>query len=111
MLITHGLVATMTEPNRIIEDGAILVRGSQIVDIGPTQELLSRHAGALSGDEVLDARGKLVLPGNICAHTHFYSAFARGMAVPGNPATNFVEVLERLWWKLDRALDIDAIRF
>jgi putative selenium metabolism protein SsnA len=51
-----------------------------------------------------DCAGKLVLPGFICAHHHFYSTMARGMAIPGVPAANFVEILERLWWKVDRAL-------
>ena len=54
--------------------------------------------------------GKIVLPGSICGHTHFYGAFARGMAIPGAPATNFVEILEQLWWKLDRALLWDDVR-
>ena len=60
--------------------------------------------------EKLDAKGQLVLPGSICGHTHFYGAFARGMAIPGEPAKNFVEILEKLWWRLDRALDEESIR-
>ena len=52
----------------------------------------------------MDCAGKLILPGFICTHHHFYSTMARGMAIPGTPASNFVEILERLWWKLDRAL-------
>ena len=58
----------------------------------------------------MDAGGKIVLPASICGHTHFYGAFARGMAIPGAPATNFLEILERLWWKLDRALLWDDVR-
>ena len=114
MLITHGLVVTMTEPNRVIEDGALLIRDGLIADIGPTQELLARHGDPRLPDQeadVLDAGGKLVLPGNICAHTHFYGAFARGMAIPGQPAADFEQILQRLWWKLDRALDLDGVRY
>jgi putative selenium metabolism protein SsnA len=44
------------------------------------------------------------MPGNICAHTHFYGAFARGMAIPGEAPRDFPEILEKLWWRLDRAL-------
>jgi putative selenium metabolism protein SsnA len=113
MLITHGLLISMTQPNRIIEDGAILLRDGVIADIGPTQELLDRnsaHQSLTSNPGIIDAGGRLILPGNICAHTHFYGAFARGMPIPGQPATNFVEILERLWWKLDRALDLEAVR-
>ena len=60
---------------------------------------------------MLDARGQLVMPGNICAHTHFYGAFARGMAIPGDAPKDFPEILERLWWKLDKALTMDDVRY
>jgi putative selenium metabolism protein SsnA len=111
MLITNGVVITMTEPNRVIEKGAVLVLDGMITDIGPAAELEARHADLILTRPVLDARGKLILPGNICAHTHFYGAFARGMAIPGDPPRNFVEVLHKLWWKLDRALDLDGVRY
>jgi len=62
-----------------------------------------------SGVKVLDAEGKVVLPGFICAHHHLYSTMARGMGIPGVPAKNFQEVLDKLWWPLDRALGKDDI--
>ncbi|PIV18344.1 MAG: chlorohydrolase [Elusimicrobia bacterium CG03_land_8_20_14_0_80_50_18] len=62
-----------------------------------------------SGVNVIDAEGKVVLPGFICAHHHLYSTMARGMGIPGVPAKNFQEVLDKLWWPLDRALDKDDI--
>lgn len=75
-----------------------------------------RESGEMSGYEAakerydiqheLDAKGGLLLPGLLICHTHIYSAFARGMSVPFNP-TNFVELLEQLWWKLDSALDCE----
>jgi putative selenium metabolism protein SsnA len=108
MLIIHGLLISMTEPNRIIPDGALYIVDGQIADVGATATILSEHAPA-PGEQVIDAAGKLILPANICAHTHFYGAFARGMAIPGQPAGNFVEILERLWWKLDRALDMEGV--
>ena len=43
--------------------------------------------------DLLDARGQYVLPGNLCAHTHFYGAFARGLAIPGDPPQDFPEFL------------------
>ncbi|MCD6311828.1 MAG: putative aminohydrolase SsnA [Elusimicrobia bacterium] len=58
-----------------------------------------------SGVQVINASGKVVLPGFICAHHHLYSTMARGMGIPGTPAKNFQEVLDKLWWPLDRALD------
>ncbi len=113
MLIKHGTVLTMTDRNQVITDGAILITDGLISDIGTTRELIERHPEYMAADcadEVLDAGSKLIMPGNICAHTHFYGAFARGMAIPGVAASNFVEILERLWWKLDGALDMEAVR-
>jgi cytosine/adenosine deaminase-related metal-dependent hydrolase len=54
--------------------------------------------------------GQPVLPGNICAHTHFYGAFARGMAIPGAPPEAFPAILEKLWWPLDKSLDLEDVR-
>ena len=51
------------------------------------------------------------MPGMICAHTHFYGAFARGMAIPGEPPENFMQILERLWWKIDRALALEDSKY
>ncbi len=51
------------------------------------------------------------MPGNICAHTHFYGTFARGLAIPGPPMKDFPEILARLWWPLDRSLDEEGIRY
>ena len=106
MLITHGRIVTFGQDPQVIEDGAIYIVGDRIGAIGPTAELSARYPD----EEPIDARGQLVLPGSICAHTHFYGAFARGMAIPGEPARNFVEILQKLWWRLDRALDEESIR-
>ncbi len=107
LLITHGQVFTLGQANELISDGAIYVEGDTIAEVGSTAALAARYPDA----ERLDAGGKIVLPASVCGHTHFYGAFARGMAIPGAPATNFVEILERLWWKLDRALLWDDVRY
>ncbi len=50
------------------------------------------------------------MPGSICAHTHFYGAFARGLAIPGAPPEDFTQILEKLWWRLDKALFWEDVR-
>ena len=52
------------------------------------------------GYEVIDAKGRLLLPNFVCNHAHIYSIFARGLSLPFNPH-NFLEILEQMWWKLD----------
>ena len=50
-------------------------------------------------------------PGLVCAHHHLYSALARGMPPPPAVATDFQEILEQIWWRLDTALDLEMIRW
>jgi putative selenium metabolism protein SsnA len=106
MLITGGTLVTMGPQSEVIPDGTLYIEGERIADLGPSSELLARYPGA----ERLEANGCLVMPGLICAHTHFYGAFARGLALPGEPAANFPEILEKLWWRLDKALWPDDVR-
>ena len=63
------------------------------------------------GEEVHDMSGRIIMPGLVNAHTHLYSALARGMTEPKEPPQNFLEILQKIWWKLDRALDEDAIYY
>ena len=106
ILIIRGTLVCCDEAGQILEDHALLMQGGIISDIGSTAELLARHPEA----NCIDAKGQLVMPGGICAHTHFYGAYARGMAIPGPAPVNFPQILQRLWWPLDRALDADAVR-
>jgi len=50
-------------------------------------------------------------PGMVCAHHHLYSALARGMPAPPKTPTDFQEILEQVWWRLDTALDLEMIRW
>lgn len=107
MLITHANLITWGEPNQILQEQALYIENGLIVEIGPNHEVIQRHPDV----EQFDARGQYVMPGNICAHTHFYGAFARGMAIPGAAPKDFPEILQRLWWPLDFALDEEAVRY
>lgn len=106
-LITNATLITWETPNRVIENGAVLIEDGIIREVGASAELAARHPDA----ERIDAGGQLAMPGGICAHTHFYGAFSRGMAIPGPAPRNFPEILQRLWWPLDKALDQESVRF
>ena len=56
------------------------------------------------GAEFIDARGGLILPGLINTHNHIYSAFARGLTINGYHPHDFNDILEGMWWKIDRLL-------
>lgn len=58
-------------------------------------------------DRVIDCHGKLVTRSFGCGHHHIYSALSRGMPPAPKVPTNFVEVLEQVWWRLDKCLDND----
>ncbi|MCC7209974.1 MAG: putative aminohydrolase SsnA [Anaerolineae bacterium] len=105
MLITNATLVNWT-PRQIDADQAVLIQGDRIVEIGATADLTARYAD----EKRYDARGQLLMPGNICAHTHFYGAFARGMAIPGPAPRDFPEILRRLWWPLDKSLTMPDIR-
>jgi putative selenium metabolism protein SsnA len=107
MLITNARIVTWGEPNEILEDHALLLADGRIADIGPTEALRCRHRDP----DVIDAHGQLAMPGSLCAHTHFYGAFARGMAIPGAAPQAFPEILGKLWWPLDRSLQEEDVRY
>ncbi len=106
MLIHNATVITFDDDNRVLFDGAVRFQGDEITDVGEGAGLLDRYPN----EERWDAQGMLLMPGQICAHTHFYGAFARGMYIPGEPAKDFPEILEKLWWRLDKALDLEGVR-
>ncbi|HET7142803.1 MAG TPA: putative aminohydrolase SsnA [Anaerolineales bacterium] len=107
MLITNANIITWESANRILENHSIYIESDRIKEIGATKTLTSKYPKA----KTLDAHGQYVMPGSICAHTHFYGAFARGMSIPGPAPKDFPEILKKLWWPLDRSLDAEAIRF
>ena len=101
----HGIVVTLGNNNRVLWDATVVTEGERIAAVGDAQAMKQRFPGA----DAVDCSGKIILPGFICTHHHFYSTMARGMSIPGEPAENFVEILERLWWKVDMALDEEDI--
>ncbi len=106
MLIYNATVITFDEDGALLEDGAVYYEGDEIVAVGHSQDLRVLYPQS----ETWDAQGMVLMPGQICAHTHFYGAFARGLYIPGEPARNFPEILQKLWWPLDRSLNLDGVQ-
>ena len=106
LLVTNGRLITRDAAQPYFEDGAVVIDGTTIAAVGEAAALKARYPDA----EVVDAKGGVIMPGLINAHTHIYSGLARGLAIAGNTPTNFLEVLEGTWWNIDRHLTLDGTR-
>ncbi len=106
MIITNATVITWAAEKPIIFDQDIVIVGNQIVDIGSHFEMVKMY----KDEPVFNAKGKILMPGLICAHTHFYGLFSRGMNIPGASPKNFTEILEKLWWPLDSSLEPEDVK-
>jgi putative selenium metabolism protein SsnA len=109
-LLGNGTLATSMGGSsaatpHISTSDALVWRDQRLVAVGPETELRQSYPKAT----YLDARGGMILPGLVNLHHHFYSALARGLD-PRVEMKSFPEVLDRLWWRLDRALDAETIR-
>jgi putative selenium metabolism protein SsnA len=93
--LTGATVLQSLDPPRVSE-AELAIDGGRVAE---------RSAGAR-----VDCSGCLIVPGNVCAHTHLYSALARGMPYALEPPDDFLQILQRIWWRLDRALDLPAVR-
>lgn len=100
LLIKNGIIITLGENPKVLYNYSILIESGVIKKIAPTSEFKEKY------EKVIDANGKVVLPGFINAHMHFYSTLVRGLG-KAKPSGNFVEVLENLWWKLDKVLTLE----
>lgn len=80
-----------------IESGYV-VFDEHVQEVGKMSEFKDK------GYKVIDGKGQLLMPNFVCAHSHIYSIFARGLILPFNPK-NFQEILDQMWWKLDREID------
>ena len=95
-LLTNGRLITWDESNPYFERGGVAFDGASIVEVGDETTLRNKYPQA----EVIDARGGVIMPAFINAHTHIYSALARGLSIQGYNPTNFYEVLDGQWLSL-----------
>jgi putative selenium metabolism protein SsnA len=107
MIIHNTTIITWEAPNRILRGFALRVVEDRITEIDEAPKLLEMYPQ----DERIDAGGQLLMPGLICAHTHFYGLFSRGMAIHGDAPADFVEILQKLWWPLDQSLREEDIYY
>lgn len=103
MIFTNARVATFDGANRVLESAS--------VEVCPDGTIGTVAAGAPPPGDAVDAGGRLLMPALINCHTHLYSTLARGIAIPGHAPANFREILRKLWWRLDRAMNADDVYY
>nr|WP_245526497.1 amidohydrolase family protein [Desulfurococcus mucosus] len=98
ILISDALIVTMNSERRIIDHGYIAVRDGRIIDVG-----VGDGTSKYTGEETINGRGRVVTPGLMCAHTHFYGLLLTGSPWFSKiePPTDFQQNLQRIWWALD----------
>ncbi len=101
ILIKNGIIITLGENPKVLYDHSLLIEGNTIKKIDESKNFTDKY------DKVIDAHGKVVMPGFINAHMHFYSTLVRGLGKAA-PSKDFNEVLKNLWWRLDKKLDADT---
>lgn len=94
-------------PCEVTEGVELLVENGTIARLSQS----SAPSGELADHEIVDCSGFLVMPAMVVGHTHLYSSLATGMPAPRNAPSNFVEILERIWWVLDRALSDEEVYY
>ncbi|WP_315078465.1 putative aminohydrolase SsnA [uncultured Clostridium sp.] len=107
LLIGNGRVITQDIKNPYIEDGCIAVKNNIILEVGNTNELKTKYKDY----EFIDAEEKVIMPGLINTHHHIYSAFARGLTLNNPPAKSLVDILENVWWKIDKKLNLEDVKY
>ena len=105
-ILGNGRLITRSQALPYLENGAVCIDGTKIKAVGETAALRARYPEA----EFLDARGGVIMTAFINAHTHIYSALARGLSIKGNNPTNFYEVLDGTWWAIDRKLTLKGTK-
>lgn len=107
LLIGNGTLIARDSSNTFLPSGCVLVEGNTIIKVGDTASMRQAHPQA----EWIDAHGGIIMPGLINVHNHIYSAMARGISINGHNPKNFMDILEGLWWRLDRQLNMEEIKY
>lgn len=106
LIIGNGRVVTRDPENPFIENGAVAIEGNTIKKVGSLKEIRETFKEA----EFIDGKGGVIMPAFINTHEHIYSAFARGLSIKGYDPHGFLEILDGMWWTIDRNLTLEETR-
>lgn len=100
LLVGNGRLITRDAAQPYFDNGAVAIEDGVVKEVGNYADLKAKYSDA----EFVDAKGKVIMPGMINMHAHIYSTFARGMAGNGKPNNSVQDILDNLWWRLDKKL-------
>ena len=102
LILGNGRVITRDDACPLIKNGAVAIDGTAICKVGGDEEVRKAYPGA----EYIDAAGGLIMPAFINVHEHIYSSFARGLSIRGYDPKGFLDILDGMWWTIDRNLTL-----
>lgn len=103
ILIGKGTVITRDPQNPLIQDGGVLLDGNVVRQAGDYERLRKENPQA----DVVDAKGRVIMPALVNVHEHIYSAMARGLSIEGYDPKGFLDILDGMWWTIDRHLTLE----
>lgn len=106
LVVGNGRLITRDEKKPFIENGAVASDGNSIVKTGTTEEVRASYPDS----EFIDAKGGVIMPAFINTHEHIYSSFARGLSINGYDPKGFLDILDGMWWTLDRHLTLEQTK-
>ncbi|MFT4104591.1 MAG: putative aminohydrolase SsnA [Lacrimispora sp.] len=106
LIIGNGRMITRDPQNPFFENGAVAMEGTTICKVGTLEEVKKAYPDG----SFIDAKGGVIMPAFINAHEHIYSSFARGLSINGYDPHGFLEILDGLWWTIDRNLTLEDTR-
>lgn len=106
IIVGNGQMITRNPDIPFLADGAVALDGSTIVKVGTTAQLKQEFPDA----EWIDAKGGIIMPAFINTHEHIYSAMARGLSINNYNPKGFLDILDGMWWTIDRNLTIEQTR-
>lgn len=107
ILIGNGTLITRNPDFPFAADGAVVLDGTTVREVGTFTELKEKYKTA----EYIDAKGGLIMPAFINTHEHIYSAMARGLSIRGYNPKGFLDVLDGQWWTIDRHLTLEQTKY
>ena len=107
LVVGNGRTITRNMDLPFVENGAVAIEGTKIVEVGTTKDLRDKYKDA----EYIDAKGGIIMPAFINTHEHIYSAMARGLSINGYNPKGFLDILDGQWWTIDRKLTLEQTKY